>query len=78
MVKNAAPGVILDPKKSSYKKLSKFLAEKEKQGTIKVKELQKGILVGWLGRWVSGKVRWLGGWSFGLVDGLSIVDGLVN
>ena len=45
MVKNAAPGINLDPKKSSFKKLSKFLAVKEKEGIIKVKELQKGQLM---------------------------------
>ena len=42
MVKNTPPGVNLDPKKSSFKKLSKFLAHKEKFGMIKIKELQKG------------------------------------
>ena len=42
MVKNAPPGVNLDPKKSSFKKLSKFLASQEKTGIIKIKELQKG------------------------------------
>ena len=48
MVKNAAPGLNLDPKKSSFKKLSKFLAVKEKEGIIKVKELQKGQLMRFL------------------------------
>ena len=42
MVPAAPPGVNLDPKKSSYKKLSKFLCQKEKAGIIKVKELTKG------------------------------------
>ena len=44
MVKNAPPEVNLDPKKSSFKKLSKFLASQEKTGIIKIKELQKGII----------------------------------
>jgi len=43
MVKNAPPEVNLDPKKSSFKKLSKFLASQEKTGIIKIKELQKGV-----------------------------------
>jgi len=43
MVKSAPPGVVLDPKKSSYKKLTKFLANKERHGMIKIKELQKGV-----------------------------------
>jgi len=43
MVPNSPPGVVLDPKKSSYKKISKFLAQQEKLGLIKVKELQKGV-----------------------------------
>ena len=54
MVKNAAPGVNLDPKKSSFKKLSKFLAGKEKEGIIKVKELQKGQLMRFLPSWLVG------------------------
>ncbi len=33
----------LDMKKSSYKKLSKFLARMQKEGLIQVKELQKGV-----------------------------------
>lgn len=33
----------LDVKKSSYKKLSKFLKQMEKEGFIKVKELSKGV-----------------------------------
>lgn len=33
----------LDVKKTSYKKLSKFLKEMEKAGYIKVKELSKGV-----------------------------------
>jgi len=43
MVPNSPPGVVLDPKKSSYKKISKFLAQQEKLGLIKVKELIKGV-----------------------------------
>ena len=42
MVPQAPPGVTLDLKKSSHKKLSKFLARMEKKGIIKIKELQKG------------------------------------
>ena len=33
----------LDVKKSSHKKLSKFLAHMESKGVIQVKELQKGV-----------------------------------
>ena len=33
----------LDVKKSSYKKLSKFLAQMQKEGLIEMKELQKGV-----------------------------------
>lgn len=33
----------LDVKKTSFKKLSKFLKEMEKAGYIKVKELSKGV-----------------------------------
>ncbi|CAG2210795.1 EIF2D [Mytilus edulis] len=40
-VKNP-PGKLLDVKKSSYKKLSKFLQKMQKDGYIKVKELSKG------------------------------------
>ncbi|XP_060076772.1 eukaryotic translation initiation factor 2D-like [Ylistrum balloti] len=36
-------GKSLDIKKSSYKKLSKFLKQKEKEGYIVVKELNKGV-----------------------------------
>ena len=43
MVPNAPPNTLLDVKKSSYKKLSKFLEEKEKNGVIHIKELQKGV-----------------------------------
>ena len=42
MIPAAPPGINLDPKKSSHKKLSKFLSRKEKAGIIKVKELTKG------------------------------------
>jgi len=43
MMHCAPPGVNLDIKKSSYKKLSKFLAEQVKAGIIQIKELQKGV-----------------------------------
>jgi translation initiation factor 2D len=43
MVPNAPPNTVLDVKKSSYKKLSKFLEEKERNGVIHIKELQKGV-----------------------------------
>ena len=43
MVKNSPPGIVLDVKKSSYKKLSKFLGRMEKVGVVKLKELQKGV-----------------------------------
>ena len=33
----------LDVKKSSYKKLSKFLAAMQKKGFVQVKELTKGV-----------------------------------
>ena len=36
-------GSALDVKKSSYKKLSKFLAVKQSEGLLKVKELTKGV-----------------------------------
>ena len=36
------PGENVDVKKSSYKKLSKFLGAMSKQGLIVVKELSKG------------------------------------
>ncbi|XP_071140229.1 eukaryotic translation initiation factor 2D-like [Mytilus edulis] len=42
MVKFCPPGKLLDVKKSSYKKLSKFLQKMQKDGYIKVKELSKG------------------------------------
>ncbi|XP_077981383.1 eukaryotic translation initiation factor 2D-like [Glandiceps talaboti] len=37
------PGKYIDVKKSSYKKLSKFLDEMKKKGFIEMKELQKGV-----------------------------------
>ncbi|XP_070563813.1 eukaryotic translation initiation factor 2D-like [Ptychodera flava] len=37
------PGKVIDIKKSSYKKLSKFLGEMKKKGFIDMKELQKGV-----------------------------------
>ena len=39
----ASPGQQLDIKKSSHKKLSKFLENKEKTGVLKLKELSKGV-----------------------------------
>ncbi|CAC5398901.1 EIF2D [Mytilus coruscus] len=42
MVKFCPPGKLLDVKKSSYKKLSKFLQKMQMDGYIKVKELSKG------------------------------------
>lgn len=42
MVKYCPSGKLLDIKKSSYKKLSKFLQKMQKDGYIKVKELSKG------------------------------------
>jgi translation initiation factor 2D len=45
MMHCAPPGVNLDIKKSSYKKLSKFLAEQEKAGIMQIKELQKGKFI---------------------------------
>jgi len=36
-------GSSLDVKKSSYKKLSKFLAEMQRTGFVQVKELSKGV-----------------------------------
>ncbi len=43
MVRNAPPNTVLDVKKSSFKKLSKFLEEKERNGLLHIKELQKGV-----------------------------------
>jgi len=43
MVPACQPDHQLDVKKSSYKKLSKFLEKKEKFGVIKIKELTKGV-----------------------------------
>jgi translation initiation factor 2D len=43
MVRCCPKGSVLDVKKSSYKKLSKFLASMQKQGFIEVKELTKGV-----------------------------------
>jgi hypothetical protein len=43
MVRNAPPNTVLDVKKSSFKKLSKFLEEKERHGLLHIKELQKGV-----------------------------------
>jgi len=36
-------GASLDVKKSSYKKLSKFLAAMQQRGFVQVKELSKGV-----------------------------------
>lgn len=36
-------GSSLDVKKSSYKKLSKFLADMQQRGFVQVKELSKGV-----------------------------------
>jgi len=43
MMQNCPPGTVLDVKKSSFKKLSKFLNNIEKEGVVKIKELQKGV-----------------------------------
>ena len=43
MVPACAAGNQLDVKKSSYKKLSKFLEQKEKYGYLNIKELSKGV-----------------------------------
>lgn len=43
MVPLSPKGVVLDVKKSSFKKLSKFLAYMQQQGFIEVKELSKGV-----------------------------------
>eukprot|EP00090_Calanus_glacialis_P008779 TRINITY_DN17125_c0_g1_i2.p1 TRINITY_DN17125_c0_g1~~TRINITY_DN17125_c0_g1_i2.p1 ORF type:complete len:597 (-),score=222.65 TRINITY_DN17125_c0_g1_i2:88-1878(-) len=43
MVPACPPDSQLDVKKSSYKKLSKFLEKKEKFGLLKIKELAKGV-----------------------------------
>ena len=37
------PGYTLDVKKSSYKKLSKYLGQKQKEGLLQIKELTKGV-----------------------------------
>ena len=37
------PGATLDVKKSSYKKLSKYLDQKQKEGLLQIKELTKGV-----------------------------------
>ncbi|PSN35430.1 Eukaryotic translation initiation factor 2D [Blattella germanica] len=43
MIPACPPGATLDIKKSSYKKLSRFLQEMERQDVLKVKELTKGV-----------------------------------
>jgi len=43
MVPSCPAGNQLDVKKSSYKKLSKFLEQKEKYGYLNIKELTKGV-----------------------------------
>ena len=43
MVPACPPQLQLDIKKSSYKKLSKYLESKQKAGLLKIKELQKGV-----------------------------------
>ena len=43
MVAACPPGKQLDIKKSSYKKLSKYLEKKEKTGLLAIKELSKGV-----------------------------------
>lgn len=43
MVTSCPPGVQLDLKKSSHKKLSKFLEKMQKLGVVKIKELTKGV-----------------------------------
>ena len=43
MVPACPPDTQLDVKKSSYKKLSKFLEKKERFGVLKIKELTKGV-----------------------------------
>ena len=43
MVPAAPPGTQLDIKKSSYKKLSKYLESKQKNGLLQIKELSKGV-----------------------------------
>ena len=43
MVPACPPQLQLDIKKSSHKKLSKFLDSKQKAGLLKIKELQKGV-----------------------------------
>jgi len=43
-VKFSSPtGLSLDVKKSSYKKLSKFLTAMQQRGFVQVKELSKGV-----------------------------------
>ena len=43
MVSASPPGSTLDIKKSSYKKLSKYLNQKENEGLLQIKELAKGV-----------------------------------
>ena len=43
MVTASPPGSTLDIKKSSYKKLSKYLSQKENEGLLQIKELTKGV-----------------------------------
>ncbi|XP_065910424.1 eukaryotic translation initiation factor 2D-like isoform X2 [Dysidea avara] len=43
MIPSCPEGLTLDVKKSSYKKLSKFLEEMQLKGIIEVKELSKGV-----------------------------------
>ncbi|KAG8238615.1 hypothetical protein J437_LFUL017742 [Ladona fulva] len=43
MIPSCPKGELLDLKKSSYKKLSKFLKEMEEKGVIEVRELTKGV-----------------------------------
>ena len=43
MVAACPPGKQIDVKKSSYKKLSKYLEKKEKLGLLAIKELSKGV-----------------------------------
>ena len=43
MVAACPPGSSLDVKKSSYKKLSKYLDKKQEEGLLQIKELTKGV-----------------------------------
>ena len=43
MVGASPPGSALDIKKSSFKKLSKYLDQKQKEGLLQIKELSKGV-----------------------------------